>query len=95
MKNVSPHPNLIEYIGCSNVKVGDGHVFYILMELCTVQLSQAIADRSSNPWSEAEVLDIFIQVSSSPLAPALPIPSSHAIVTLYQNRPRLLKTEIA
>ena len=63
METVSPHPNLIEYIGASSFKVGDGHVFYILMELCTIQLSQAIAERNSNPWSEAEVLEIFLQVT--------------------------------
>ena len=65
MKTVSPHPNLIEYIGDCVATVGDVQTFYILMELCSVQLSQIISDRNSNPWSEAEVLNIFSQVNGS------------------------------
>ena len=64
MRVVSPHPNLIEYYGDCAIKVGDGdgYIFYILMELCTVQLSQLFAERNSVPWTEIEVLHIFSQV---------------------------------
>ena len=61
MKAVSPHPNLIEYLG--EAASGNGNAFYILMELCSVHLSQIIAERDSSPWSEAEVLHIFSQVT--------------------------------
>jgi hypothetical protein len=64
MRAVSPHPNLIEFFGDCAVKVGDGYAYYILMELCTVQLSQLMAQRNSLPWNDSEVVHIFSQVRS-------------------------------
>ena len=83
MKTVSPHPNLIEYIGDCVATVGDVQTFYILMELCSVQLSQIISDRNSNPGSESEVLNIFSQVNGSAnlLAGLKPCLSRFAVVS--------------
>jgi hypothetical protein len=64
MQIVSPHRHIIEYLGDCYVQTENSRIFYILTELCTEPLSEIIASRKPNPWSEDEVLNIFLQVTS-------------------------------